>query len=320
MSRIDQALRRVESGHPDPTSGTGAEGAVEASLDRYLAEPGAVQRVAVADFVRGSHVAGRGGQDQGTPSVVEAPPSRPSLPHDRLNARFNGHEHLVVSPDTSPVSVEQYRRLAASLQEAKAERGLKTLMVTSALPQEGKTLTIVNIALTLSESYSRRVLLVDADLHRPSIHEIFSPANTTGLAEALRAASGPPAFVEVSPRLSVLPAGRLDGTSTAALTSDRLKHVLEAAASRFDWVLVDTPPVGMLTDAQIVSSLTDGVLFVIRAGRTDYSIVQRAIAELGVGRVVGTVLNYVDEKMMRLPSDYQTYYGGAVAEREGSHG
>src|SRR4051812_47723561 len=77
-----------------------------------------------------------------------------------------------------PVAVEQYRRLAATLHELQAAHGVKTLMVTSAVPREGKTLTISNLALTLSESYGRRVLLIDADLRRPSIHEVFGVPNT----------------------------------------------------------------------------------------------------------------------------------------------
>ena len=106
----------------------------------------------------------------------------------------------MVSGQTSHLAVEQYRRLAATLHGLQAERGLKTLMVTSTLPEEGKTLTIANLALTLSESYKRRVLLIDADLRRPSIHEVFGLPNQSGLTEGLRAESGQLSVLEVSPR------------------------------------------------------------------------------------------------------------------------
>ena len=82
------------------------------------------------------------------------------------------------------MSVEQYRRLAGAVHGLQVDRGLKTLMVTSAVPNEGKTLTVTNLALTLSESYKRRVLLIDADLRRPSVHDLFRIPNTTGLAES----------------------------------------------------------------------------------------------------------------------------------------
>ena len=98
---------------------------------------------------------------------------------------------LVGSNNTPPMVVEQYRRLAASLHQLQEDTGLKTLMVASATPREGKTLTIANLALTLSGSYRRRVLLIDADLRRPSLHEVFCLPKTIGLSEALRSGSRP---------------------------------------------------------------------------------------------------------------------------------
>ena len=95
-------------------------------------------------------------------------------------------EKLVVTPSAPPRMVEQYRKLAATLYYAQAERGVKILMVTSAIPGEGKSLTTANLALTLSESYQRRVLLIDADLRRPSLHMIFQIPNMSGLGEGLK--------------------------------------------------------------------------------------------------------------------------------------
>jgi hypothetical protein len=171
------------------------------------------------------------------------------------------------------VSVEQYAAWRRAAPGAERKR-LKTLMVTSALPAEGKTLTISNIALTLSESYSRRVLLVDADLRRPTIHEVFSLPNSTGLSEALRA-GGQPAIREVSPRLSVLPAGRVDGAATAALSSER-RRTSSRRATRLAGCLMDAASGDDIGCADR-PGLTDGVLFVIRAG-ISYAVVQRAIS------------------------------------------
>jgi len=104
------------------------------------------------------------------------------------------------------MSLEQYRRLATVLHEEHVKRQLKTVMITSALPQEGKTLTIVNLALTLSESYARRVLVIDADLRLPGVHTVLDIPNDRGLSDALRAGQQELSIVEVSPRLSVLTA------------------------------------------------------------------------------------------------------------------
>jgi capsular exopolysaccharide synthesis family protein len=216
-----------------------------------------------------------------------------------------GRGKLVVDPDISPVTVEQYRRLAGVLHDLQVRHGLKTLMVTSAAPQEGKTLTSVNLALTLSGSYKQRVLLIDADLRRPSVHHVFGIPNGAGVADIVTS-GGPMPLVAISPCLSVLTAGRRTSSAVAMLTSERIRAVVDDAAAQFDWVLLDTPPVALLPDAQLVARLTEGVLFVIAAGKTPYALVKHAVDELGVDRIVGTVLNQVDERVFG--EHYQSYY------------
>jgi len=213
---------------------------------------------------------------------------------------------LVVSEDIMPATVEQYRRLAAVLHDLQAQGGLKTVMVSSAAPGEGKTLTIANLALTLSESYHQRVLLIDADLRHPSLHHVFGIPNEVGLTDAVRAGGKPVPPVEISPGLSILTAGRPVSSPLAMLTSEHVRTVIADAALRVDWVLLDTPPVGLLPDAQLVARLTDGVLFVIAAGVTPYYLVQRCIAELGADRIVGTILNRVEQQR----DDTHDYYHG----------
>ena len=214
---------------------------------------------------------------------------------------------LVSSPTMLPIGVEQYRRLASSLHELQADRGLKTMMVTSAMPREGKTLTVINLALTLSESYRKRVLLIDADLRRPSLHEVFRLPKTVGLTDALKS-GGRPHFVELSPLLSVLAAGDVDGDPLGALTSDRFADLLEQCVAAFDWVLLDAPPVGLMPDGNVLARLTKAVVFVIGAGSTPHTVIERAIAELGRDYIVGTVLNKIDEDQLPPASAYSSYY------------
>ena len=117
-------------------------------------------------------------------------------------------------------------------------------MVTSAVPQEGKTLTVVNLALTLSESYGRRVLLIDADLRWPSVHELLDVPCDAGLSQALASTRRALPIVDVTPRLSVLPAGQPEPNPLAGLSSERMPAMLDEVQHRFDWVLLDSPPVG----------------------------------------------------------------------------
>jgi protein-tyrosine kinase len=219
-------------------------------------------------------------------------------------------EKVVVDAETNPASVEQYRRLAAVLHHAQNERGLRVIMVTSALPGEGKTLTASNLALTLSESYQRRVLLVDADLRRPSVHQLFALPSLSGLSDGLRSVEDRKlTLVEVSSRLTVLPAGRPDPDPMSVLTSSRMQYVLDEAREKFDWVIVDTPPVGLMPDAHLLAAMVDGAVLIIGAGMSPYRTVAKAAEVIGRERILGVVLNRVDDGDMSHDGYYYSYYG-----------
>jgi capsular exopolysaccharide synthesis family protein len=191
-------------------------------------------------------------------------------------------------------------------------------MVSSARPRDGKTLTSTNLALTLSESFKRKVLLVDADLRRPSIHEVFRLPNAHGLADGLRSeASGTLPLIEVTPKLTVLPAGTPDNSPMAGLTSERMRAVLKEAATRFDWILLDTPPIGVIADANLLAGLVDGVMLVIGAGTTDYAAIKRTITELGESRIIGIVLNRVVGDIATNAYYEQYYYSPSDSDDAG---
>jgi capsular exopolysaccharide synthesis family protein len=296
MSRIDEALRRVARAdaspdvHDEGTQPVMQTAALDVSvLDRYVPEEPA--NVAAPQRPQ-----------------VPATPARDAAPLAPIDIPAKVADKLVIGPGVSPMIVEQYRRLAAALHDLQAQHGLRSLMVTSATPQEGKTLTISNLALTLSESYHQRVLLIDMDLRRPSVHEVFGIRNGTGLCDVVTAGGAVP-FVRISESLSVLTAGRRLHQPLAMLTSDRLRAVITDAGAQFDWVLLDTPPIGLLPDAQLVARLSEAALFVIAAGVTPYALVQKAIAELGPERLVGTVLNRVELRMLKAQHSYGGYYG-----------
>ena len=214
---------------------------------------------------------------------------------------------IVGGVEMDPRSAEQYRRLAASLHQLQVERGIKKVMVASAVAGEGKTLTALNLAVTLSESYLRRVVLVDADLRCPRVHELLDSAPIHGLNEALKAAHPTPLILTtVSPRLSILPAGQADPDPMAQLTGPRMAYVLTELSLKFDWVVVDTSPVVLLPDANLLAGMVDGAVIVIRAGQTSYDLVDRAIQELGRKRILGLVLNQVEDKVTQYPAS--AYY------------
>lgn len=213
--------------------------------------------------------------------------------------RFSG-EH------DEPIAAEQYRQLAGTLIGAQADHALKVVMVASAVPGEGKSVTAANLALTLAKSYRRRVLLIDADLRLPSQHDIFGVPATRGLSELLDGCASGLAPTEIAPDLMLLAAGRPSADPVGGLTSSRMASLLEEAAAAFDWVIVDTPPVALLPDAHLLTSMVDGAVLVIQAGVTPYKMIARAVAALGRERILGAVLNGADGRAIK--TEYKQYY------------
>ncbi len=225
---------------------------------------------------------------------------------------FEPDEKLVVHSGASRACIERYRRIAATLHHLQQERGIKVLMVASAAVGEGKTLTSANLALTLSESYRRRVLLIDADLRRPSLTAVFQLQRSRGLSERLRGEiEGPLSVLEMSDSLALLPGGKPDSDPMAGLTSGRMRHIIEQASGSYDWVILDTPPVGLQPDAGLLAAMVDAVLLVVGVGVAPSASVEAAIEAFGRDKVVGVVLNRVAETA----SDEAAYYEYFASEK-----
>lgn len=302
MGRIDEALRRAAEGerqHIDraPATSPSAPDVFPAESPEPPAGPTLnVSAGAVAEPL-----------SPAAPTRVDRV-ELPGLLMQQLNSTLA--QKVVVDVNTAQASREQYRKLAANLHQAQALSGLKVVMLASAVAGEGKTLTSSNLALTLSESYKRRVLLIDGDLRRPSLHTIFSVDGTTGLSEGLVALEERRFPVhQLSPHLTLLPAGRPSLDPMAGLTSDRMRRLIDEARAAFDWVIVDTPPVGLLPDGHLLTSIVDGVVLVVKAGATPYPVVQRALDSLGRDRILGVVLNQASESYSPSYYSYRYEYG-----------
>ncbi|HEX5473166.1 MAG TPA: CpsD/CapB family tyrosine-protein kinase [Vicinamibacterales bacterium] len=230
------------------------------------------------------------------PGIAPAPDRAPGRTSNGRTATSDADRADVLVTRTSRLdAIEQYRKLAAALHEGQKEHGIRTVLCTSALVEEGKTVTACNLALTLSASYNRRVLLIDGDLRRPQLHGVFGLGNETGLRDALTATQdGKLRIQNVNPNLAVLTAGSASSDPMGGLTSDRLRHVIAEASERFDWVIIDTPPVLILPDARVLVTMVDTVLLVVRAGTTPFRTVLRAVDVIKRERVFGVVLNRAD--------------------------
>jgi succinoglycan biosynthesis transport protein ExoP len=261
------------------------------------------------------------------------PGKRAELESKRANASALG---TVTQPFS--IGVEAFRMLRTSLVWCEQGDNMKTLVVTSAAPGEGKTLTSANLSVTFAYD-GLRVLLVDCDVRRPRLHGLFQVPRSPGLMELLtpsfggneaqsltfnpsagRTDSGRPVTDVIRPTnvrgLSLLTCGALPTNPSGLLSGVRMRVLLQELAKSFDLVILDTPPVLATADAGILGSLADGVLLVVRAGQTDRVAAKRAHQQLvNVGaRVVGTVLNDPGGEVSQY-GDYYYPYDYAVEEQ-----
>lgn len=293
MSRLDEALRRMDD---DP--GAAAQ-TPRGAGNQHLFRPdwtGVEERPRPVPVPASGRDIASGDTAVGTRLATSVGPSL------RISSQWR--ERMASGAGSDPMLVEQFRRLAASLHHAQQTNGLRCVMVTSAVPGDGKTLTAINLATVLAESYRAHVLLIDADLRRPSISNVMDLGDGAGLSDGLRSATEQKlALVSVTPRLTLLPAGRPVPNSIEALTSPRMQQILDEAVTRFDWVILDAPPIGPTADAHLLAQMVGGAIFVIHAGRTQYADVQNAIKSIGRDAIIGVVLNGVEAKAV------DAYYG-----------
>lgn len=203
---------------------------------------------------------------------------------------------LVVTAEPSSPAAEQFRLLRTRLSARNDGRPLRVVLVTSPLNGDGKTVTSANLALSIAQEFQQRVVLVDADLRRPALGALFDLPAGPGLADVLiGTASLEEALVPVpAQHLTVLPAGGPPARPSELVGSTAMRRTLETLRSQFDRIVIDTPPVA-LADTHVLSSLADGVLMVVRAGVTPSPDVERALAAFDREKLLGLVLNGVEE-------------------------
>ncbi len=252
-----------------------------------------------------------------TPSIAETSVS------GQVGSSDGGKLTKMVTLDQLSSVVEAYRMLRTSVLLSAAGNPPKTILFTSGQPGEGKTTTAINTAISLSQLGSS-VLLIDADLRRPTVHRVFKMNQTQGLSTYLsRNVDIDPLIHKLwVPNLSVLPCGPIPPNPAELISSERMKEVLSILSEKYDHILIDSPPLTNVTDPVILSTMVDGVILVVQAGRSTREIVRRARHELSsVGaKIFGVVLNNLDIKREGYGSYLSTYgqygYGEDVASRK----
>jgi protein-tyrosine kinase len=216
---------------------------------------------------------------------------------EHVAVRIKPEKHIVACGESHAPGAEKFRVLRHRLQKIRADRPLTRLLVSSAVPREGKTLVAVNLAFSFAKT-SKRVLLVDADLRRPGVHQVLGLEEMSGLAEFLQGENDErTAIRRLDPvNLFYLPAGRPSSAVSELLGGGRFREFLKKAGEAFDWVVVDSAPITLFADTPHLSTLVDASLLVVRLGVTPVDTVQQALGALEGSFIAGMVLNGETER------------------------
>ena len=214
---------------------------------------------------------------------------------------------FVVEKKPKSIAAESYRTLRTNIQYSSFDNEYRTIVVTSSEPGEGKTVTVGNLALALAQG-ENKVLLVDCDMRKPSIHKNFRISNESGLTDLLlHKKTMEQVMVNYNKNLTIVPAGRVSPNPSEMLGSRAMGTFLEEMKSHFDYIVMDTPPLGAVTDAQVLSTKVDGTILVVKAGATKKDVVINSVNLIKKvnGNLIGTVLNGVEQSKNK----YYYYYG-----------
>lgn len=302
MSRIHDALKRAEQERATSTGGY---------VETTLAPPD-LQPVSMPELAQSAAAA---------PSMAATPFVPAGFTYEALLARCpqsnwtpDLRTMLFFENDENRIGAEEFRTLRSRLYQIREKLPLKRLMVTSALPKEGKSFVTGNLGQVLVRQHGRRALIIDADLRSPGLHRHLGAQQTPGLSEYLMGECDEFSVLQRGPmeNLFFLPAGRLAASPSELLANGRLKLFLQRVEPLFDWIILDTPPVIPVADSTSLANFCDGVLMVVRSNMTPSDLARRAREEFQDKLLLGVVLNGAPSGNL---AQSKYYYGEAVGGR-----
>jgi capsular exopolysaccharide synthesis family protein len=305
MSRIHEALKRAEQ---ERAAAQGTRTDSSPVMDLPASEPNPVSaEVAQPVAPAASPVTAA------APGIGHPMPSF-SNPYtfDTLLARCNQADWkpdattmLFFNQEENALGTEQFRTLRSRLYQMREKISLKRILVTSALPQEGKSFVSANLAQVLVRQHGRRVLLIDGDLRVARLHSALGTASSPGLADYLLGESDEFSIMQRGSmeNLFFIPCGRTVAHPAELIANGRMKMLMQRVETLFDWIIVDSPPAVPVSDASQLANYCDGVLMVVRSNATPYDTAQRARQEFQGKTMVGVVLNGITRA-----DSYSRYY------------
>jgi capsular exopolysaccharide synthesis family protein len=306
MSHIFDALQRSEA----EKSGVDVSSLAEPTEMLRRAERRAASKWEGAAVLDEPAVAVAPERDRPLLTVVEtqpAPPSKavepePALSGDgsdifsrfrALSVELPAQSRLVSLAQSGSPAAEAFRLLAVRVRHMRRDRPLKRVLVTSTIPEEGKSMVSANLACTLALTTKQKTLLLEGDVRRPTFSRVFGLEKNPGLCDWLQGESGLASSVYFlsEPRLWFMPAGNIADNPLELLQSKRLSGLLDQLAGWFDWIVIDSPPVLPLADTSVWSRMADGILLVARQGTTEKKQLRRGLEAIEPKKLIGAVLN-----------------------------
>lgn len=296
MSRIHDALKRAEQ---ERATSIGTH--VEVSLPQPEVEPMPIPNLQ-------------------SPAAAIMPPAS-GFNYETLLARCpqaqwkpDTRTMLFFEDDENRIGTEEFRTLRSRLYQIREKMPLKRLLVTSALPKEGKSFVAANLAQVLVRQHGRRALVIDADLRNPGMHRHLGAAQTPGLSDYLAGECDEYSILQRGPmeNLFFIPAGQVVASAPELLANGRLKLLLQRIEPMFDWVILDSSPVIPVSDSTLVAGVCDGVLIVVRSNVTPADLAKRAREEFPDKLLLGAVLNGAPSDKL---AQSKYYYGEAFSSQ-----
>ena len=212
--------------------------------------------------------------------------------------------------DPKSVISEQYRAIRTNIEYSNVDQNTKTILVTSSDKNEGKTTTVSNLAVSFA-NLNKKVLLIDCDLRNASIHKMFKLNNIYGLTDILAKDRAVDKCIQKTEleNLYVLTAGAIPPNPAEILSSEKMKNLIEDLKNIYDYIFIDTPPIGLVTDAGVLSSFIDGVVLVVKSESIEKKYLEETKKKLDAvdARILGAILN--SYKSEQKDYDYYSYYG-----------
>ena len=228
---------------------------------------------------------------------------------EELKTRSKNETDTLVAFTNPHASVsEEIKAVRTNIQFANINQEFKSIMFTSANKEEGKSTVISNVAISFA-SQGKKVLLVDADMREPSLHELFHVKNDQGLSSLLSNQNitlSEVCYQTVQPNLTLLPSGPIPFNPTELIDSEQMSRVIESFKDKFELILFDLPPILAVTDAQVMAAKVDGTVFVIRSGATEKKQLLKAkeLLKYAQATIIGAVLNDKKNKTLRKENQY----------------